>query len=149
MTSLTAYFGTLKDIAEVLHVQRIACKARKKAHVFAGFPLERLGAHSLKRTSATMMKDMCVSTALVAAIAGTTAKTLDRVYDTPTLGRKQKLVHATFAPVAKRLLPTSSTPTQSTGASSSTQPATTSCPRCGSGRESRLWVCCPFCRHEF
>ena len=62
-----------------------------------------MGTHSFKRSAVSLMKDTCTSTALCGAIAGTTAKTLDRVYDAPTLKRQQALVARAFGPVASSL----------------------------------------------
>ena len=49
----------------------------------------KLGTHSMKRTAVVLLKDGGGSSAVVAAICGTTAKTLDRVYDEPTLERQE------------------------------------------------------------
>ena len=62
-----------------------------------------MGTHSFKRSAVSLMNDTCTSTALCGAIAGTTAKTLDRVYDMPTLKRQQALVARAFGPVASSL----------------------------------------------
>eukprot|EP00974_Lingulodinium_polyedra_P086969 8430933-Lingulodinium_polyedra.AAC.1 len=43
----------------------------------------------MKRSAVVLMKENSASTALVGAIAGTTAKTLDRVYDAPTCRRQR------------------------------------------------------------
>ena len=82
----------------MLQKERAAKTRRGLSHPFGGFPLDRLGTHSLKRSAVSLMKDTCTSTALCGAIAGTTAKTLDRVYDTPTLKRQQALVARAFGP---------------------------------------------------
>ena len=49
------------------------------------------------------MKDLSASTAVVAAIAGTTAKTLDKTYDAPTLRRQERLVKTALGPLAVQL----------------------------------------------
>ncbi len=46
------------------------------------------------------MKDTCASTALVAAIAGTSARTHD---DAPTVPRQQRLVSKAFVPLVAEL----------------------------------------------
>ena len=51
------------------------------------------------------MKDTCTSTALVGAIAGTTVKTLEMIYDAPTWRRQQGLAARAFTPVAAALHP--------------------------------------------
>ena len=70
-----------------------------------GPPIDRLGTHTFKRSAMTLMKDTCTSTALVGAIAGTTAKTLDRIYDAPTWRRQQTLAVRAFTQVATALQP--------------------------------------------
>jgi hypothetical protein len=97
--SVRGYRDRLKDAAALLEHER----SDDNRHPFGGFPLERLGTHSFKRSAVTLMKDTCASTSLVAAIAGTTAKTLERVYDTPTWKRQTTLVIKTFNPLADTL----------------------------------------------
>ena len=77
------YRGRRSEAAQVLERERMANNRRGEAHPFDGFPLDLLGTHSFTRSAVTLMKDACASTSLVAAIAGTTAKTLDRVYGHP------------------------------------------------------------------
>ena len=101
--TVRGYRSRLYEAAAVLERERSANNRRGTAHPFDGFPLDRLGTHSFKRSAVTLMKDICASTSLVAAIAGTTAKTLDRVYDTPTWKRQQTLVTKTFNPLADTL----------------------------------------------
>ena len=97
------------------------------------------------------MKDACTSTALCGSIAGTTARTLDRVYDTPTLKRQQALVARVFGPVATTLVerpaPTPAVKKRAGGA-----PALQGLPQqarfcvaCGERREGPSWACCPSC----
>ena len=109
------------------------------------------------------MKDTCTSTALVGAIAGTTAKTLDRVYDMPTLRRQQGLVERAFNPVAAALRP--ATLAADADAQAAARPATPAlaganakrrvvraakfCSQCGASRGAPEWACCPWCGHLF
>ena len=133
--TVRGYRRRLSEAAEVLERERMANSRRLEAHPFDGFPLDRLGTHSFKRSAVTLMKDACASTSLVAAIAGTTAKTLDRVYDTPTWKRKQTLVTTTFKPLSETLR---------------TRHATgPSCPQCGKAREVSSWTCCPWCGRAY
>ena len=101
--TVRGYRSRLRDAASVLEQKRVVNHRRGEAHPFDGFPLGRLGTHSFKRSAVTLMKDTCASTSLVAVITGTTGKTLDRIYDTPTLKRQQTLVMKTFNPLADTL----------------------------------------------
>ena len=101
--TVRGYRSKLAEAAVVLQRERATNKRRGTSHPFDEFPLDRLGTHSFKRSAVSLMKDTCTSTALCGAIAGTTAKTLDRVYDMPTLKRQQALVARAFGPVASSL----------------------------------------------
>ena len=131
--TVRGYRSRLSAAVAVLERERSANNRRGKAHPFDGFPLDRLGTHSFKRSAVTLMKDTCASTSLVAAIADTTAKTLDRVYDTPTWKRQQTLVIKTFNPLADTLRDQ-----QATGQEA---PSVGFCSQCGKTRESS-WACC-------
>ena len=90
-----------------------------------------------------MMADRCAPTALVGAIAGTTAKTLDRIYDAPTWRRQQALAVEVFTPVATALLPAAP-------AAAEEGPLPTKfCAQCGRARRSERWASCPWCRCKF
>ena len=80
----------------MLQEERAANARQSLSHPFDGSPLDRLGARSFKRSAVTLMKDTCTSAALCASVAGTTANTLGRVYDTPTLKRQQPIVARVF-----------------------------------------------------
>jgi hypothetical protein len=120
-----------------------------------------------------LMKDTCTSTALCGAIAGTTAKTLDRVYDMPTLKRQQALVARAFGPVASSLQreeeeaalppraakrakkkperPRQSGAREGQGGAREEQdgaPLARCCAACGKRREEPSWACCPWCGHK-
>ena len=84
---------------------RLRSKSSVSEHPFKDAPLDRLGTHSFKRSSVVLMKDTSTSTALVGAIAGTTVKTLERIYDAPTWRRQQGLAARAFTPVAAALHP--------------------------------------------
>ena len=109
--TVRGYRKRLRDAAEVLQRERSKKlrssskgSGRISGHPFKDFPLERLGTHSLERSSVTLMKNTCAPTALVGAISGTTAKTLDRLYDAPTWRWQQALAVEACTPVATALL---------------------------------------------
>lgn len=174
--TVRGYRSKLAEAAAVLQRQRATSKRRGVSHPFDGFPLDRLGTHSFKRSSVSLMKDTCTSTALCGAIAGTTAKTLDRVYDMPTLKRQQALVVRAFEPVAAALqddaalppraakrakkkpgLPAAAAPPpppppQQGGAREEKQGGASParfCAACGKLREDPSWAWCPWCGHVF
>ena len=101
--SVRAYLRCLVDVGTLLHRERADHRRHGVDHPFDGFPLDRLGTHSFKRTAVVLMKDVALSTALVGSIAGTSAKTLERIYDTPTRRRQVKLVSKAFDPMATAL----------------------------------------------
>ena len=85
-----AYYDKIRQAANVLQQERASYEANDKPHVWEGAALSKLGTHSMKRTAVVLLKDGGGSSAVVAAICGTTAKTLDRVYDEPTLERQER-----------------------------------------------------------
>ena len=106
------------------------------------------------------MKDQRTSTALVGAIAGTTAKTLDRIYDAPTWRRQQGLAAKVFTPVATALLqaaPAAAEEAAPAAAAEEAAPAAAEegplpakfCAQCGRARSDERWACCPWCGCEF
>ena len=148
--TVRGYRKRLRDAAEVLQGERSKrLRSSSKGsgsisgHPFKDFPLDRLGTHSLKRSSVVFMKDRCASTALVGAIAGTTAKTLDRIYDAPTWRRQQELAVEAFTPAATALLPAAPA-----AAEEGPLPAKF-CARCGRARRSERCASCPWCRWQF
>ena len=161
--SIRGYRKRLRDVADVLEQDRSQKHQQGERHAFDDFPLDRLGTHSFKRSAVVLMKDTCTSTALVGAIAGTTAKTLDRVYDMPTLRRQQGLVERAFNPVAAALRP--ATLAADADAQAAARPATPAlaganakrrvvraakfCSQCGASRGAPEWACCPWCGHLF
>lgn len=117
-------------------------------HTFDDCDLAKLGTHSFKRTGVTLLKDVCRSTAVVAAVAGTTARTLDRIYDCPTAKRQRRAVAEAFEDIVGSI----DTVGNATGATSSTAGRPTGakfCSMCGQARGERAWVCCPFCGHRY
>ena len=95
----------LRGVADMLEQDRSQKHQQGERHTFDDFPLDRLGTHSFKRSAVVLMKDTCTSTALVGAIAGTTAKTLDRVYDMPTLRRQHGACGESFQSRGGRVAP--------------------------------------------
>ena len=86
------YLKRIRQAGEVIGEQRALSHSLVDEHPFDGFKLEKLGTHSFKYTWVSLMKDVSSSTALVGAVAGTSAKTLDRIYDSATIPRQLSMV---------------------------------------------------------
>lgn len=147
--TVRGYRKRLRAAAEVLQRERsrrerLRSKTSISEHPFKEFPLDRLGTHSLKRSAVVLMKDNCTSTALVGAISGTTAKTLDRIYDAPTWRRQQTLAVRAFTQVASALQPAAPA-----AAEEGPLPAAKFCAHCGRARGEERWACCPWCGRKF
>ena len=88
----------------MIREQRALSHSLGDEHPFDGFKLEKLGTHSFKYTGVSLMKDVSSSTALVGAVAGTSAKTLDRIYDSATIPRQLSMVRQAFRNLRKLFL---------------------------------------------
>ena len=86
-----AYLLRLGDAVQLLRRQRLHAKLAGEAHEFHGFGLNGIGTHSCKKTSVTLLKVAGSSSAVIAKIAGTSARTLDAVYDCATSARQRPL----------------------------------------------------------
>ena len=84
------------------------------------------------------------SMALIGAISGTTAKTLDRIYDAPTWRRQQTLAVRAFTQVASALQPAAPA-----AAEEGPLPAAKFCAHCGPARGEERWACFPWCGRKF
>lgn len=150
----------LTTAADIICRERAGCRAKQQRgmdvpqSVWENYNFSKLGTHSLKRSSVTLMKEVCKSTALVGSIAGTSAATCDRYYDYPTTSRQKATVDTAFEPVLRRLrvktncnAPSAANPSASTEAS--TAFANRFCASCGQRREHAEWVFCPRCGRRY
>jgi hypothetical protein len=85
----------LKAAAVIIQRERAQTRRTRPADdaniprsVWENYNLSKLGTHSFKRSSITMLKSVCTSTAVVGAIAGTSAATCDKYYDFPSHSRQ-------------------------------------------------------------
>ena len=102
--SRRGYLKTITHLAvPLLAQQRQQCRDRGGAHAFDMYPLNKLGTHSLKKTSVMLLRDVCRSTSVVGSICGTSAATLERVYDQPTFKRKQAAVQRAFGTMVTKV----------------------------------------------
>ncbi len=143
-----AYLAHLSRAASKARHERAIHREREQPHVFDDFPLDLLGTHSMKRTGLSIMKDVCSSTALVGAVAGTTAKTIDRVYDQPTRTRQQRLVQRAFDPMVQELHVAAEANVRSHRPGEPRGRARF-CGQCGKRRQDSSWLHCPWCKHIY
>ena len=129
-----AYYNKLRQAAGLLQAERESHHQRNMPHVWDGAALSKLGTHSMKRTAVVMLKDASGSTAVVSAISGTTAATLDRWYDEPTPARQVRAMSNAFGQIV-----------QQQGQSSELAV----CANCGERRMSLRWRSCPFCSRQY
>ena len=83
----------------------------------------------MKRAAVVMLKDASGSTAVVSAISGTTAATLDRWYDEPTPARQVRAMSNAFGQIVQQ---------------QGQAPELAVCANCGERRMSLRWRICPF-----
>ena len=138
-----SYLKALKTAGSHIAAERHQQQARVE-HAFDGFDFKRLGTHSFKRTAVSLLKDMCLSTSIVSAVTGTSAKTLDKYYDEPTASRQRKATGNAFSSLF--------------GENQRRQPAQVSkqnivavrfCTTCGTRREQETWMYCPNCGQTY
>ena len=154
-----AYLYQLRHAANLAMRERAVHREQGLPHVFDDYPLELLGTHSMKHTGLSIMKDVCSSTVLVGAVAGTTAKTVERVYDQPTRKRQQRLVERAFEPMVHELArvpgaarATSASEAAPSGHGSGMPRAACArgfCTVCSKRRQDSNWLHCPWCGHSY
>ena len=156
-----AYLYQLREAANLAMQERAAHRDQGLPHVFDDYPLELLGTHSMKHTGLSIMKDVCSSTVLVGTVAGTTAKTVERVYDQPTRKRQQRLVEKAFEPMMHELAGVAGA-ARATSASEAAPSEHGSgmpraacawvycfCTECGKRRQDSNWLRCPWCGQSY
>ncbi|CAJ1370237.1 unnamed protein product [Effrenium voratum] len=132
-----AYLASISQVAAALRRERQEARQELRTHLWDDVDLSKLGTHSLKRSSVCLLKDVCMSTAVVAAICGTTARTLDKIYDAPTRKRQRAAATDAFASLMSSL--------RSASVSGAGRRKMLFCCACGEKRASDAWQCCPFC----
>ena len=140
------YLARLRDVSQRLQRERAESKTAGRPHAFDGVDLVRVGTHTFKRTGVTLLKDAGNSTAVVAMIAGTTAKTLGKFYDAPTEKRQRRAVTGAFGAVIGLV------EVEATAANSSADgpsEAARLCSMCGQKRSDLSWVVCPWCGRSY
>ena len=127
-----AFLYKIGEAAAILQRERANRHEEGLPSIWDDVDLSKLGTHSIKRTCVSLLKDQCRSGAVVSAICGTTAATLDRVYDTPTARRQRAALKVAVGPVL-----------------GSVEPAAAFCNKCQKQRGCQSWFFCPYCGKEY
>lgn len=134
-----AFLKQIHRASEILQQERAAAHRLQQTHEFDDVNLKKVGTHSWKKTAVTLMKDNRISTSLVASLTGTSAKTLDSVYDVPNSKRQRKAVSEVFTPITKGL----------NMAAQDVKPAEFVCRNCNGRLPLQVvdssWTYCPLC----
>ena len=95
----------MRAAAELIKKEAKTARIRKEPHPFESFDLSRLRTHSMKKTAVSLLKEQRFSSAIVASLTGTSARTLETVYDRPTDKRTRKAVNKALGPIVKVFRP--------------------------------------------
>lgn len=98
-----SFLKQIRKTCDILCKQRVEHHRAEKTHTFDDVDLSKVGTHSWKKTAVTLMKDDHVSTSIISTVTGTSARTLDDVYDVPTQKRQRQVVDAILSPVMARV----------------------------------------------
>ena len=101
------FFGKFQKAQDVLIEQLRVAQEHHTFHPFHDIDVKRITTHSMKKSAVTLLKSSGCSTAIVAAITGTSARVLDAVYDVPTQ-RRQRQATSAFQPVLRAMVPEAS-----------------------------------------
>ncbi|CAE7207706.1 unnamed protein product [Symbiodinium sp. CCMP2592] len=157
-----AYQLRLRRASEIIGQERANTRqAGGEEHCFEKVDLTKIGTHTFKRSSITLLSAICTSPAVLEAISATSSGTLDRYYDDPTPDRQIQALDTAFGPVWRRMtgkstpLEAASTeppkrkrsadPSDLSGAADVDADEIRFCARCGEPRTDLRWKGCPFC----
>lgn len=153
-----AYLKQISNACEIISRERMECNRAHRTHVFDEVDLSRVGTHSWKKSAVTLLKDQRISTAVISVLTGTSIKTLNEVYDVPTLKRRRQAVNTVFSPVAEQIDLRTSNATACARSSETSRHAGQSEPSCCQpdrciqcdtssmqGNRARGWRYCPHC----
>ena len=147
--SRRAFHGKVVAAAGDLIAERAEDRRAGKPHPFDDCDLTKVGTHSFKKTGVTLLKDVCRSTAVVSAISGTSAETLDTVYDVPTAKRQRQAVGDAFSGILDRVTGNPASSSSAASGRAGDGAAVRFCPHCGQQRADPQWVWCPHCGRKF
>ena len=93
-----AFNYKLRGAAEVLSRQRQQARQLGEQHAFEHYDLTRLGSHSFKKTTVSLLSDKGFSMSIASALTGTSVRTLSQTYDQPTSRRTRSAVEDAILP---------------------------------------------------
>ena len=155
------YLGKIHCIAQLVEQDRQEHHQQGWRHQMDGINLSdlehamdeldttKLGTHSFKRSGISILKDHCRSTAVVAAISGTSIGTISRVYDCPSSSRQRNAQEVAFKPIIESCKENLHGGGDVGVDSSELESEVRFCSGCGATRSDLRWVCCPFCQRKY
>ena len=96
-----AYADVLREAADHIGRERARAQLERRTHIFDDIDLDRIGTHSMKKSSITIMRTANVPTSVVAVLTGTSPRTIEEIYDVPTMSRRRMAVQSALASVAE------------------------------------------------
>ncbi|CAK9100998.1 unnamed protein product [Durusdinium trenchii] len=138
-----AYLEALQEACKVLTRERKADRENGVDHPCENLDLGKVGTYSMKKTIVTLLKTLQVSTCIVSAITGTSGRTLDDIYDVPTLERQRAAMKNVISPLVDGISaePDHFSPKNLSSGVSVTPPC---CPACQQSIDAS-WRLCPNC----
>lgn len=148
-TTRHGYQKRLREAAEIIRLNRARRRQQgPNGHdCWDNYNLSKLGTHSLKRSSITMMKDVCKSTALVGSIAGTSPAICEKYYDYPSSLRQRDTLQKAFGCLYRRVR--GKTRPEHVECEKEDGKFARFCTACGKVREDVNWEFCPWCSQKF
>ena len=121
-------------------------------HLFEDTDVAKIGTHTCKKSSVTMLAEAGECISIASALTGTSTRTLQSAYTVPTRKRQLRAMGSIFKDVTASL-PTGSRRCDSqsqdhASASEASNPGIGFCVSCGKLRQ-RQWHFCPSCGHKF
>ena len=98
-----AYYNAIRRAARAITKERAASRRAGQEHVFEYFDLSKLATHSTKKTAVSLLKEERYSTAIISALTGTSARTLEAVYDKATFKRVRTASSQALGPVLRSI----------------------------------------------
>ena len=107
-----AYLERFRRAAGIIQNERKELEAGMD-HPFLDFDLQRLGTHSMKKTSVTVLSSAGIPFSIISSITGTSVKTLQSTYDVPTVSRQSTAFQQPCAEMVHEVAASASTASKS------------------------------------
>ncbi|CAJ1381009.1 unnamed protein product [Effrenium voratum] len=98
-----AYLARLHRAASVIQKARRQAEESQEQHAFCDFDLSKLGTHSFKKTTVTLLSEAHVAYSVISSICGTSVKVLQSTYDLATPSRQSSAWRVAFKDLADTL----------------------------------------------